>query len=70
MTITVKSCKNDSFYISLEVQHRYENDIYVVQACPCINDYECGYPEREMTYSINDKDKAYTTYRRYVKRYQ
>lgn len=69
MTVTVNSCKNDNYYITLEIEHRYENDIYVVQACPCIDDYECGYPEREMTYPITDKKKAYATYKRYVKRY-
>ena len=35
MATTVKSCKNDNFYISLEMQHRYENDIYVVTEKSC-----------------------------------
>ena len=69
MTTIVRNCKTDNYYITLEIERRNENDIYVVQACPCINDYECGYPEREMTYSIEDKKNAYATYRRYMKRY-
>ena len=69
MTTTVRSCMNDNYYITLEIERRHGNDIYVVQACPVIDVYECGYPEREITYSINDKKKAYATYRRYMKRY-
>jgi len=69
MTVNINSCKNDAYYVSLSIENRYGNDIYVVQACPCINDCECGYPEREMTYPIKDKKKAYATYRRYINNY-
>ena len=69
MTVTINSCKNDAYYVSLSIENRYGNDVYIVQACPCIDDYRCDYPEREMTYPINDKKKAYATYRRYVKKY-
>lgn len=70
MTTTIKQCKSDPYYVSLEVtKNRCGNGIYVVQVCPCIDECRCGYPEREMTYAIQDKEKAYATYRRYVRKY-
>lgn len=66
MTTIIKSHKNDNYYISLELDKR---NIYTVQACPRINENLCGYPEREITYPINEKKKALATYNRYVKKY-
>lgn len=66
MTMTIKSHKNENYYISLEWG---KNNIYIVQACPIIDENRCGYPIREMTYSINEKAKAYNTFNRYVKKY-
>lgn len=70
MTTVVKQHTNDNYYISLSIETRYGNDIYIVQVCPCYKNSDlCGYPIREMAYPINEKKKAYATYRRYVKKY-
>ena len=69
MTVTIKSNTNDNYHVSLEMENRYGNDVYIVQVCPCIDDSICGYPEKEMIYSIADKKNAYATYNRYMKKY-
>ena len=66
MTMTIKSHKNDNYYITLEWS---KNNIYVVQVCPIISENLCGYPIREITYPINEKNKANNTYNRYIKKY-
>lgn len=68
MTITEKSYKNKNYYISLDIEKGYENFYYCVRAYPIIGGI-CGYPERSMTYSINEKKKAYATFNRYKKKY-
>lgn len=65
MSLVEKQHTNDNYYISLEVK----NNCYVVQVCPRINENLCGYPIREMTYTINEKEKANSTFKRYVKKY-
>lgn len=70
MTIVVESCITDNYLISIEIEERYGNRYYKVQACPKRGDVMYGYPEREMAYRMNQKDKAYATYKRYKKKYQ
>ena len=69
MTITEKQCVNDNYYVALEIHPKRGNGCYVVQACPRINEHLFGYPIREMVYSMDEKEKAYATYRRYVRKY-
>ena len=69
MTTTIKQCDSDDYHVSLDVENRYGNEIYVVYACPRIDECRCVYPEREMTYAIQDNEKACATYRRYVRKY-
>lgn len=70
MTVTIKQHKTDDYYVTLEIENRYGNNIYVVQVCPCYKNSDlCGYPIRENSYSSTEKQKALATYRRYIKRY-
>lgn len=69
MTVILKSCKSNDYYVSIEIENRYGKDVYVVQVCPYYGDCLCGYPIKEMTYPYADKEKAYRAYRRYVKKY-
>ena len=67
MTVCIENHKTDDYYISLEVTRRYNREIYMVQVCPRIDECRCGYPIREMTYSMQDEKKARATYRRYIR---
>lgn len=69
MTTVIKSCESNDYYVSLNIENRHGNDVYIVKVYPCIDECKCGYPEKETTYSINDKQKAYETYKRYIKKY-
>lgn len=69
MTVVEKSHKNENYYITLEVCFGSYGPYYSVQVCPRIGECECGYPIRNMTYSINDKEKANATFRRYKRKY-
>lgn len=69
MTTVISSHTSNLYYVSIDIERRYESEIYVVQVCPCINEYMCGHPEREMIYPITEKKEAYATYRRYIRRY-
>ena len=69
MSVTVEQHINDNYYISIEIEHRYDTSFYVVQACPRIDESRYGYPERSMSYHISEKKKAYDTYRRYKRKY-
>ena len=69
MTICIEQYENDDYYVSLEVTRKYNREIYVVQVCPRIDECRCGYPEREITYSIQDEKKARATYRRYIREF-
>lgn len=60
-----KSYKNDNYYITL----RYENNCYIVEVYPRLDNNMCGYPIRKMIYTINEKEKANRTFKRYVKKY-
>lgn len=66
MTVTIKQHTTKNYYITMEWDKR---NIYVVQVCPIIDENLCGYPIREMTYSINEKQKAIATFNRYKKKY-
>lgn len=65
MTFVEKQHANKNYYISLE----YENNCIIVQVCPRHDENLCGYPIRKMTYSINEKEKANATFKRYIKKY-
>lgn len=69
MTIVEKSCTNKNYHITIEIEFKYNKPLYVVQACPLIGEHLCGYPEREMVYSFEEREKAYNTFRRYKKKY-
>ena len=69
MTIIERSHTNNNYYITLEINERYGKNYYTVQACPMIGEHMCGFPEKETTYAINEKEKAIRTYNRYVKKY-
>ena len=69
MTVVVKQHTGNSYYVSMSIERRCGNEVYVVQVCPCYKDGTCGHPEREMTYSLYAKRNADATYRRYVKNY-
>ena len=66
MTFVEKQHTSDNYYITMEWD---KNNIYVVQVCPRINENLCGYPIREMTYSVNEKEKAIATFNRYKRKY-
>lgn len=69
MTFVDKQHINDNYYIVLERDKRYNSHFcYVVQVCPIIGGL-VGYPEREMIYSINERQKALATFNRYKKKY-
>ena len=69
MDVVVEQHMNNNYYITLEIIIRWDQQLYHVQCCPLFSNGLCGYPEREMTYSINEKQKAYNTFKRYVKKY-
>ena len=65
MTTVILQCKTNGYYISLSI----ENNVYVVQACPCFDDARCGYPVQQMIYGFNDLKNAKATFKRYCKKY-
>jgi hypothetical protein len=65
MTVTIKEHITDNYYITMEWE---KSNIYIVQACPIIGNL-CGYPEKQMIYSINEKKNALATFNRYKKKY-
>ena len=69
MTVVEKSHKNENYYITLDVEFGSYGPYYSVQVCPRISECECGYPIRNMTYNIKDKERAYATFRRYKRKY-
>lgn len=69
MTVVEKSHKNENYYITLEVCFGFYGPYYSVQVCPRTGECECGYPIRNMMYNINNKKKAYATFRRYKRKY-
>lgn len=69
MTMGIKQHKENGIYITLFWEKGYNNaGTWNVEA------YEehgglYGYPFKKMTYCYDDKKKAETTFRRYVKKY-
>ena len=66
MTMNIKQHKNNNYYITMEWD---KSNIYIIQVCPIIDENLCGYPIREMTYALNEKQKALATFNRYIKKY-
>lgn len=69
MTVCTNSHTENGYYVTMEIERRYNHDVYVVKVCPCIDEFRCGYPIKEITYPINDQKKAYATYKRYINKY-
>ena len=65
MTVTIMKHNTKKYHITLEIKE----NCFHVQACPFIGDHLCGYPVAEYTYSINEKEKAVRTFKRYSKKY-
>lgn len=68
MTVVLEEHKSENYCIILAIENRYNRNYYSVKVHPLINGYG-GYPIREMGYSMDEKKKAYATYRRYKKKY-
>ena len=66
MSTVIKQHKENGIYVVMEWE---KSNIYRVASYICYHDGRCGYPIKEMTYSINEKKKAEATFRRYVKKY-
>lgn len=71
MSVTIKQHEENGYYISLEIEKRWNmnvySNVYTVSAC-----YEVGGQyklERKISYAIHDKDKALRRFNAYVKRY-
>ncbi len=69
MTTIIESNANKQYCVRLGIEVRHNREIYIVQACPCFDDSRCGYPEKELTYPIIERRKAYAAYKRYIKKY-
>lgn len=69
MTVTIKSLKTDGYYIGLSIEARTYGNVYIVEACPRVNDDLYGFPERQMIYSNDERKKAEATFKRYCKKY-
>lgn len=69
MTTTILSHTTKEHYITLSLEARTYGNVYIVEACPRINEYLCGYPERQMLYGENERKKAEATFKRYRKKY-
>lgn len=69
MTTVIASHKTKGYYITLSLETRTYGSVFVVEACPRINDCMCGYPERQMLYGEDEQKKANATFKRYCKKY-
>lgn len=69
MTICVKSHSENGYHVDMCVEDRHGSSVYIVQACPMIDECRCGHPEAEMMYHVSDREKANATYRRYIRKY-
>ena len=68
MTIVEKQHTTSNYYISVEITDMGGAGVYTVKVCPIYGNV-CGYPIRAATYPVNEKKKAISTYKRYVKKY-
>ena len=69
MTVAIEQYETDKYYVEIAIENRYGNNIYVVQICHRFDSGLCGFPINKMVYSIDEKKKAYATYRRYIRKY-
>ena len=69
MTITEKNHTNENYYISLEIKTNHNMNHYEVSVHPILNECECGYPIKSISYSMDEKKKANATFNRYKKIY-
>lgn len=69
MSSIVKQCCINGFYICLEI--RFDGNASYYNVAVYIKQYNniCGYPINKMSYPMHEKEKAYRTYNRYVKKY-
>lgn len=65
-SVCLESTTSKEYYVSLTVEVRYGNNVYVVQVCPIQGNDTCGYPIKEMPYI--EERKARAAYKRYVKK--
>jgi hypothetical protein len=70
MTTTIKSHRNEFYYICLDVEHCYSYSYYKVEVYPSINDALCGYPIKSIVYSLDERKNALATFNRYKRTYQ
>lgn len=67
MTVVVEQFEQNNCYVCLEITRRNDKDVYVASFYEKYGG-EYRYPINQMPYSIEDKKKAYATYRRYKKK--
>ena len=66
MSTVINNTRKNGIYVVMEWE---KSNTYRVASYICHHDGRCGYPIKEMTYSINEKKNAEATFRRYVKKY-
>lgn len=67
MSVTIKQHEENGYYISLEIERRWDMNVYTVSAW-----YEVGGQynlERKISYAMHEKEKALRRFNAYVKRY-
>ena len=69
MTTVIDSHTSANYYIVLELRNSVCGPYYRVQVCPRTGECTCGYPIRGMSYTLDEKEKARATFRRYKKKY-
>lgn len=67
ITVVVEQFEQNNCYVCLEITRRNDKDVYVASFYEKYGG-EYRYPTNQMSYSIEDKKKAYATYRRYKKK--
>lgn len=66
MTLAIRQHTENGIYVVMEAR----GNLLVIEACQCQENNRCGYPvATSQVYSINEKNKADATFRRYVKKY-
>lgn len=68
MTVTIEQTTTENYYISVELETRFNCSVFVVRVCPKHGENLFGYPERETTYT--DRKQAHKTYLRYIREYK
>lgn len=67
MTVIVEEFEKNNCYASLVIENRWNRNVYVASFYEKYGG-EYRYPTNQMSYPIEDKKKAYATYRRYKKK--